>query len=262
MPILNLYNIEEFKIYLLVFARFSIVLFMVPIFGSRMLPNIVKAALAMVLSLLLYSVLPVDASMFPDTVIETGLLICFEVMIGLMIGTCVRLFFGAVQLAGQVIGFQMGFSMINVVDPQSGANVSIMEQIGYWVCLLVFMLFNGHHILLLSVIESFQLVPPGGLLLQRQLIDTLFDQGTALFILAVKIGAPIIAALLFTSVAFGLIGKFAPQMNIMIVAFPLKIFMGLLLFGLALETIKIITREYVTGLKELLLSLFFWAGGG
>ncbi|SLM29245.1 Flagellar biosynthetic protein fliR [Desulfamplus magnetovallimortis] len=262
MPILNLYNVEEFKVFLLVLARFSVVLFMLPIFGARTLPNMVKAALAMVLSLLLYSVVPVEPSIFPDTVIETGILIFFEIMIGLMLGTCIRLFLAAVQLSGQVIGFQMGFSMINVVDPQSGANVSIMEQIAYWVCLLVFLLFNGHYILLISVIESFELVPPGTFMLQRPLLDTLLNQGSQVFILGIKIGAPIIASLFFTSVSFGLIGKFAPQMNIMIVAFPMKIFVGLLLFGLALETIKIITREYIYGLKSLLLSLLFWAGGG
>ncbi|MBF0201799.1 MAG: flagellar biosynthetic protein FliR [Desulfamplus sp.] len=262
MPILNLYNLEEFKLYLLVLARFSTVLFMMPIFGSKMLPDMLKAALAMVLSLLFYSVVDIEPSLLPDTVLETVLLVIFEVMMGIMMGTCIRLFFGAVQLAGQIIGFQMGFSMINVVDPQSGANVSIMEQIGYWTCLLVFIILNGHHIILLCVIESFTLVPPGGFVLQREMVDTLLAQGSRLFILSIKIGAPIIASLLFTSVAFGLIGKFAPQMNIMIVAFPMKIVVGLVLFGLALEVVKIMTREYVSGLKSLLMSLFFWAGGG
>ena len=152
--------------------------------------------------------------------------------------------------------------MINVVDPSSGANVSIMEQIAYWACLLVFILLNGHYILLLSVIESFKLVPPGGLVLQKELLDTLFDQGSQLFVLAIKIGAPIIAALLFTSVAFGLTGKFAPQMNIMIVAMPLKIIVGLVLFSLALETIRLATKAYVMDLQKLMMSLFFWAGGG
>ena len=262
MPILNLYNVDEFKLYLLVLARFSVLLFMMPIFGTKMLPNMVKAAFAMVLSLLLYSVVQVDVSQFPDTVIGMGLLIFFELLMGLMMSTCLRLFFGAVQLSAQVIGFQMSFSMINVIDPQSGANVSIMEQIAYWACLLVFILLNGHYILLLSVIESFKLVPPGGLVLQKELLDTLFDQGSQLFVLAIKIGAPIIAALLFTSVAFGLTGKFAPQMNIMIVAMPLKIIVGLVLFSLALETIRLATKAYVMDLQKLMMSLFFWAGGG
>lgn len=262
MPILNLYNVDEFKVYLLVLARFSVVLFMLPIFSTKIVPRVVKTSLAMVLSLLLYSVVNVNSSMFPDTVIETGLLIMTELMTGLMLALCVRCFLGAIQFAGQVIGFQMGFSMINIMDPMTGANVSILEEIAYWTTLLVFLLFNGHHIMILCVIESFKILPPGIFVLQHVLLDKLTEQGTQLFILAIKIGAPVIAALLFTNVAFGLTGKFAPQMNIMIVAFPFQIFVGLMLFGFSLEIIKLFTRGYIGDIKALFLSLLFWASGG
>jgi flagellar biosynthetic protein FliR len=86
--------------------------------------------------------------------------------------------------------------------------------------------------------------------------------GADLFLLAVKIGAPVIASLAFVSVGFGLVSKFSPQMNVMIVAFPLKIVAGLVLFGLTLQIIVIATRGYVGGFKEVLMSLLFYAGGG
>ncbi|MFO7885853.1 MAG: flagellar biosynthetic protein FliR [Desulfobacteraceae bacterium] len=262
MEILNLIDPEGFKIYLLVLARMGFVLFMLPVFSSTMLPVLVKAGLAMVISILLYSVVDIDPSLFPETVVGTGLLFLTEAMIGIMLGLCVRTFLGSVQLAGQVIGFQMGFSMINVVDPQSGANVSIMEQIAYWVALLIFLLLNGHHIMLLSVIESFDLVPPGYFMMQQVMLDKILAIGGDMFVLAIKIGAPVIAALLFTSAAFGLTAKFSPQMNVMIVAFPLKIFVGLVMFGLSLDIILRILRDYVVDLKSVFLSLLFWAGGG
>jgi len=262
MPILNLYNVDEFKVYLLVLARFSILLFMFPIFSTQMVPRVVKTSLAMVLSLLLYSVVDVDSSMFPTTVIETGLLIVTELMTGLMISLCVRFFLGSIQFAGQIIGFQMGFSMVNIMDPLTGANLSVLEEIAYWMTLLVFLLFNGHHIMIRSVIESFKILPPGIFVLQHVLLDKLTEQGGQLFILAIKIGAPVIAALLFTNVAFGMTGKFAPQMNIMIVAFPFQISVGLMLFGFSLEVIKLVTMDYLSGMNALFLSLFFWASGG
>ncbi len=262
MPILNLYNVEEFKLYLLVLARFSVVLFMLPIFATKVVPRVVKTSLAMVLSLLLYSVVDIDSSIFPDTVIETGLLIFTEVMIGVMLSLCVRFFLGSIQFAGQIIGFQMGFSMVNVVDPLTGANVSILEEISYWMTLLLFLIFNGHHIVILCIIESFEIIPPGIFIFQQIVLEKLIEQGSQLFILAIKIGAPVIAALLFTNVAFGLTGKFAPQMNIMIVAFPFQILVGLMLFGFSLEIIKILTRDYIGSIKALFLSLFFWAAGG
>ncbi|MBF0233331.1 MAG: flagellar biosynthetic protein FliR [Desulfamplus sp.] len=262
MPILNLYNVDEFKVYLLVLARFSVVLFMLPIFATRVVPRVVKTSLSMVLSLLLYSVVNVDSSMFPETVIETGLLILTELMTGLMLALCVRFFLGSIQFAGQIIGFQMGFSMINIMDPITGANVSILEEIAYWNTLLVFLLFNGHHIMIRCVIESFEILPPGVFILQQALLEKLIEQGAELFILAIKIGAPVIAALWFTNVAFGLTGKFAPQMNIMLVAFPFQISVGLMLFGFSLEIIKLLTKDYVGSMKALFLSMFFWASGG
>jgi flagellar biosynthetic protein FliR len=152
--------------------------------------------------------------------------------------------------------------MINVVDPQSGANVSLMEQLTYWVAILVFLTMDGHHLMLMGLVESFDLVKPGAFVFQRIMVDKVLSMGAQMFVLAIKIGAPVIAALLFTSVAFGLMAKFSPQMNVMIVAFPLKIIVGLVLFGLSLEIIIIVTRSFVVELKALFLMLLLWMGGG
>ncbi|HKL00180.1 MAG TPA: flagellar biosynthetic protein FliR, partial [Desulfotignum sp.] len=83
-----------------------------------------------------------------------------------------------------------------------------------------------------------------------------------LFLLAIKIGAPVIAALMFVSAGFGLVAKFSPQMNVMIVAFPLKIIVGLFLFGLSLDIIAIIIRDFIPEFKKILLYLLFFMGGG
>ena len=262
MEILNIIDPVQFRTYLLVLLRVSIFLFMFPVFSSAVFPPTLKMGLAMVISLVFYSVVPVDLTRFPLDVISTGLLILAEVLVGLILGMCLRIFFGSVQLAGQVIGFQMGFAMINVVDPQTGANVSIMDQLGYWVCVVVFLILNGHHIILSAMINSFELVPLGGFVMQKILLVKLLDLAGGLFLVAIKIGAPVIAALFFVSVGFGLVSKFAPQMNVMIVAFPLKIVVGLFLFGLTLEIIVIVTKEYVDGFKKLLMYLLFYAGGG
>ena len=262
MEILNIIEPERFRIFLLVLMRVTIVLFMLPIFSTTIFPALTKMAFAMVLSLLLYSIVQIDISRFPMNAIDTGRLIIMELMIGLTLGLCVRLFFAIVQFAGQIVGFQMGFAMINVVDPQTGSNVSIMDQLGYWVCVLVFLTMNGHHIMFLSLIDSFSVVPIGFFMLQKVMMVKMLSLGADVFILGIKIGAPIIAALVLTSSAFGLVARFSPQMNVMIVAFPLKIIVGLLFFGLLLEIIIIFTREYIEGLKELLMGFLYYAGGG
>jgi flagellar biosynthetic protein FliR len=205
MEILNIIDPVQFRTYMLVLLRVSIFLLMFPIFSSDVFPTTLKMGFAMVISLLFYSVVPVDLTRFPLDAISTGLLILTEGMVGLTLGLCLRIFFGSVQLAGQVIGFQMGFAMINVVDPQSGANVSIMDQIGYWVCVVVFLILNGHHIIISALINSFELVPVGVFIMQKLLLVKLLDLAGGLFLVAIKIGAPVIAALFFVSVGFGLV---------------------------------------------------------
>ncbi len=262
MEMLNIIDPVQFRTFLLVLMRISIVLFMFPIFSSNILPSTLKTSLALVLSLLFYTVVPVDLDRFPMDVISTGLLIGMEAILGLTMGLCIRIFFASVQLAGQVIGFQIGFAMINVLDPQTGSNVSLMDQIGYWVCVVIFMLLDGHHMVISALIRSFELVPMGGAVLHNASLARMMELVADLFTLSIKIGAPVIAALLFVSVGFGLVSKFSPQMNVMIMAFPLKIAVGLALFGFTLQIIAICTREYVGGLKQLLLYLLYFSSGG
>jgi flagellar biosynthesis protein FliR len=262
MDILNVIDPVQFRTFLLVLIRVSIILFMFPVFSSQVFPNTLKMGFALVVSLLFYSVVNIDLSRFPMSVPATGLLIAAEAMIGLTLGLCLRIFFASVQLAGQIIGFQMGFAMINVVDPQTGANVSIMDQLGYWACVVIFLLLNGHHVMFMAMVDSFKLVPMGFFMMQDAMMVKFIELGSQLFLLAIKIGAPVIASLAFVSVGFGLVSKFSPQMNVMIVAFPLKIVAGLTLFGLSLQIINIVTKSYVSEFKELLMYFLFYVGGG
>ncbi len=262
MEILNIIDPVQFRTYMLVLLRISIVLFLLPIFSSNVFPVMLKMGFAMVISLVLYTVVHVDLGRFPMDVLSTGLLMGAEALIGLTLGLSLRIFFGSVQLAGQIIGFQMGFAMINVVDPQTGANVSIMDQLGYWVCVLVFMLSNGHHIMLMALVDSFDLVPLGFFMAQKVILAKMIELTGDLFLVAIKIGAPVMASLVFVNVGFGLISKFSPQMNVMIVAFPLQILGGLLMFGLSLQIVAIVVREYIKDFKELLMYFLFFIGGG
>lgn len=262
MEMLDIIDPVRLRIFMLVLARISIFLYLFPIFSSPVFPAQLKMGFALVLSLLFYSVVPVDVNRFPEDVISFGLMIVGEVLVGLTLGICLRMFFAGVQLAGQVIGFQIGFAMINVMDPQTGSNVSIMDQLGYWVCLIIFLVLNGHHIVIMSLIDSFDIVPIGGFVMHPALAVKILEIGGGIFVAAIKISAPVIGALTFVNVGFGLISKFSPQMNVMIVAFPVKIVVGLLLFGLTLQIIALFTRDYIEPFRRLMLSLLFYMGGG
>lgn len=252
---------ELFKLFLLVFIRVSVVLFLFPIFGTQMFPTLAKAGFAGLLTLGLLPVVKTAGYPFPDSAIEAGLLIGSEVIIGVILGMIIRMFFAAVQLAGQLISFQMGFAMINVLDPQTGSQVSILDQIGYWVVLLIFLLLNGHHLMISALADSFRIIDIGHIVLRTDIYRHVIDQSVAMFVLAVKIGAPGIVALLFVSAAFGLCAKFAPQMNILIAAFPVKIIVGLFFFGVTFQIILTATQTFVRYLLPQLLSMLRMLAG-
>ena len=261
MELLN-FSQDQLKIFILILIRVSVVLFFFPLFSSRMIPALVKVGLAMVLSFVFLPVVEVDPNLFPETLMDGAILAVSELMMGLILGLSVSLFFAAIQLAGQMVGFQMGFAIVNVLDPQSGTQVSIIDQIGYWVALLIFLALNGHHVLISALGESFRLMKLGSLTLESNLFTSVISMTADIFSIAVKIGAPAIAALLFTSTAFGISAKFAPQMNILIAAFPVKIIVGLIFFSLSLQIIAHISRSFISGFPRILLSMLAWMGGG
>ena len=261
MELLN-FSQDQFKIFILILVRVSVVLFFFPMFSSRMIPSLVKIGLALVLSLVFIPLVQIDPNRFPETPMDGVILGVSELIMGLILGLSVNLFFAAIQLAGKMVGFQMGFAIVNVLDPQSGMQVSIIDQIGYWVALLTFLGLNGHHVFISALGESFELVKIGSLALQPGIFRGVLSMAADIFSLAVKIGAPAFAALLFTSAAFGISAKFAPQMNILIAAFPVKIVVGLVFFSLSLQIIANISRSFINGFPRILMSLLVWMGGG
>lgn len=236
---------EEFKSFTLILLRVSVVLFMFPVFSGIMVPRSVKAGLSLMMTLLLFPIVDLNPGLFPNTALESATMILSELVLGMIIGLTVRLFLGAIQLGGQLIGFQMGFAIANVLDPETGSQGSILGQFGYWIAVLLFLVLNGHHILLQALANSFSIVPVGSLGLGEGIFRAIVDAAGEMFVMAVKVGAPAIAALLLTSAAFGIVAKVVPQVNVLIVAFPIKIAVGLFFFGVSIQLLLYFMRQYV-----------------
>ena len=238
--------------FLLVFLRISVILFLLPIFGSVSLPPVWKAGFSLLLALFLSQVLPDRPVVIPSG-LAMVLILGAEVVLGLALGLSVRIILASFQVAGQFIGFQMGFSIVNVIDPQSGTQSSIMAQFSYILGILIFLILNGHHYLLQALLRSFELVPPGGFSPSSSTYEKIFKLSSLMFLVAIKIAAPVMTALLLTTAALGLVSKTVPQINILIVGFPLNIGIGLLLFGISMGTLV----PYFSRLLEQLLPTLF-----
>lgn len=244
---------NDFKSFLLILTRVSVILFMFPFFNARVVPIMTKAGLALVLTVVLYPITPVVTEGFPGNGWEMVQLIMGEALIGIILGLLLQLFFEGVRMMGQLVGFQTGFAMSNILDPVSGNQVSIIANMAYWVALVIFLLLNGHHILLSALGDSFEIIRLGSVRIDHRVFQTMMDAASDMFRLALKIGSPAIAALLFTKVAFGLITKLMPQMNIMVVAFPIQIVIGLFFFGISLNVLLRYMGTYLGELNSSLL---------
>jgi len=244
MEILGI-SVDMFKSFLLVLLRVSVILFMMPIFGAKRIPNTIKAGVSFAFTLALLPVVAPDPAIFPASPWQFAYIVLCEFIVGLILGMVVNIFFMGVQMAGQMAGLQMGFAIATIFDPNSGIQSSMVSQLGYWVALIVFLVLNGHHFLLVAIQNSFDIIQFGQVSLQQDLYNPVLQLASQLFVIAVKIGAPTIAALIFVDVGFGLTAKMSPQMNILIVALPLKIAVGLIFFGLSLQLVLIFLKSYL-----------------
>ncbi len=226
---------ENFPLYALLLVRVGGLVFLMPVLGSRLVPVRIKAAATMVMALALLPAartLPAPSLNSPAEII---LNVFFEFLLGVTLGLVLRLVFAGVQLAGQMIGFQIGFGVASVIDPQTGVESLILSQLAYLVSLLIFLAIDGHHLVLKALGDSLQVLPLGAFRPDRQVVEVLLREAQVMFILSIKIVAPVMTVLFLVQVALGVISKIVPQMNVMIVSFPLTIAIGLAFFALSLE---------------------------
>jgi len=231
--------------FLLTLVRISLIVFLLPFFGGSTLPKTVKAALCLVLTLGLWPALSFSGAELPASPWNLLIIVLGELVLGLVLGLVVRIVFAAVQTAGHIIGFQMGFAMMNVVDPMTGATVTLTSQLLYLVSLLLFLSLNGHLYLLRGLTQSFELVPPGSLLLVPAVTDKVLAFSSQIFVLGIKIAAPVMAAEIMVTLSLGVVAKIAPQVNVLFVGFPLKIAIGFLFLGLLFMLLSEYLQEFI-----------------
>jgi flagellar biosynthetic protein FliR len=261
MPSTALWNwsLFQFQSYLLVLMRVAPVLFMMPVLSSRNLPNLLKIGLTLTVGLIFLPWVRIDPALLPTEPYSFAFFLTAELMIGFILALSVKIVLAGIQLGGELAGFQMGLSLANVVDPASQVNTPVISQFLYLMTLVLFLAVDGHHWFFQAVGQSFLLLAPGEIHLQPGIHrHFLFLMGN-LFVIAVKISAPVVAVLIFTQIALGILAKAVPQMNILMTSFPITIGLGLLFLGFSLDLVfpycEVLFQEAGKGLVSTLLPL-------
>lgn len=213
----------------LIMLRLTGLFLTAPFFGSRVIPKRIKAALAFLVTLILSPVVDGSNLELPMNILILLFNFLSELTIGLIFGFITILIFASIQLAGQMISMRMGLAMANIMDPMNGSSIAVIGQFKNVLATLLFLVINGHHQLLRALKYSFDVIPLAGLEVSDALFMKLLRIAGDLFPLAFQIALPIIAVLFLTDVAFGLVARTVPQMNVFVMGLPTKLLVGSLL---------------------------------
>jgi flagellar biosynthetic protein FliR len=238
--------------FLLIFARIAAFVSVIPFWGWRGIPVALRLYFAFVLAVILtfswegQVALPVhDPGLF--------ILLGKEILTGLILGFLVYLFLSAFLMAGQFMDHQAGLMMAGTFDPLFGGQVTILGQFFYFLAVVFYLSINGHHLLFLSLRESFTVIPLTGPFVSSPVIWQYLQTYSAVFLLAFQIAAPVIIVLWLLDIALGLLSKAVPQIHVFIVGLPLKVAFVLLIFlfllpligGVLGDVFEILARDFI-----------------
>jgi flagellar biosynthesis protein FliR len=226
----------EIQRFLLIFTRVASVLWLLPLFSSRAVSVPFKAGLSLLVAYLLFDSMGGDRSFSSDPYF-LFLFVMKEVFIGLAIGFTVRVLFMAVNVAGEIISIQSGFSFARFMDPLSMTQVTVIEQFQNLLAMMLFLATDAHHILIKAMVASFRDVPIGNITMQQSFFQYLIIITGRVFVTGFKIGAPVIVTLLFVELALGMLSRMIPQINIFIEGVPMKILITVVMLSFSLSVI-------------------------
>ena len=236
--------------FLLVTLRAGCLLYFCPPWDSRLIPMQVRVFSILGLSLALTPIVTPYLPPFPATWSAGALLVVREFLVGLGCGLVFRFLFAGVQMAANLVAIQMGFGMATLLDPQTQAQNTLLAEMLVLLATLIFLTMNGHHVLLRLLAWSYQEVPlETSISLPGALFTYVPSLGCLMYNLAVQLLAPVLALLFLTQLALGLVARAVPQIQVMLVGFPLTIALGLFFLSLTLMVAGPALMDHFVALK-------------
>jgi flagellar biosynthesis protein FliR len=226
-------SMSQVMSFVVVLFRVAGVMIFAPFYSSGAFPSQIKVIIPLVLAFTLAPMVPQGQlpADFGLAQVIPGVL--GEALIGMVLGLTASFIFGGLQLAGQIIGFQLGYSLVNVIDPQSAIETSVISILNNFIGLTLFLAINGHHWFIQAVSDSLQYLPVGGVHLKGPLVDEVLHLSSKMFMSGLRIAGPVVAVTAIADVVLGMIGRAAPQINILIVGMPVKTLVGLATLSIA-----------------------------
>lgn len=235
--------IDQAGALLLAFARVAGIFAAAPILSDQRVPLALKAGCSFLIALVVLPVIPISS--VPTHLLGFAFAAAKELVVGAALGFISGLVLVVVQMAGQLADFQAGFGFAGLVDPTFDYPPSIIGRFQYMLAWLVFLGLNGHHYLLGGVADSFRALPLAVCSVNPAVGEGVFELAARLFVITMKIAAPVIGAVFLADIAIGMVARTVPQMNILVLGFPVKMFLALLTVGISVPVMLPVVQRLV-----------------
>lgn len=252
--------LPHFHSFTTVLVRIAGIVAAIPILGSRNIPIQVKTGLIVTLGLIVSPLVSLQTALDSPVLLVGG--VAAEFLIGMVIGLAVRLLFAALEVAGEIVGTQMGFAVVQLLDPTTQQQAPLVGQYFLIITSLVFLMLNAHVVVIRTIVTSYELIPPFGAALPAYLAHDVLRLSQNALLIALKLSAPMVGVILIVNVTLALLGRAVAQMNVFVMSFPITIVMGLFIMGLALPySVSLMEAETETVI-DTILSLLYGLGHG
>ncbi len=254
------YGANALQMFLLVLLRASGFFLVAPFFSDRAIPNLVKVGFIVLLSGIMSSVINLPEFPATDSLWPLAGMAAKEILVGVIIGLVYRLLFMGVKTGGAILGYQMGFAMVQLPDVNGNDQLSVLGRYWFLIAMLIFFTIGGHHLVLKALADSYNVMPPGSIVANSSVGEMMIKYTAYVFVIAIKVAAPVMITLFLVDVSLGVIAKTMPTMNVFFVGFPIKIGAGLAVVALSLPLFAYVLEKVMLYLDSELRVIFLALG--
>lgn len=233
--IIDMYN--HIDIWLMIFCRILFALIFLPILVESKLPPILQGGISAILTTIVFFTIDIIPIQYTHTLIGFGMMLLKEIIIGLIIGFSVFIFFQVYYFVGNLLSTQGGIGMSTILDPVNGAQMPILGRLYYLGFCTIFMISGGFHWFISALIETFTHIPLGDGVIRPDLVYVVVEAVAIFWEISFKLAAPIIAVIFIIDCGLGILARTVPQMNMFVIGLPLKM---IVLFVMLIITVTLL----------------------
>ena len=241
----------QLELFVLILIRLASFVYAAPFFNTANVPNRFKIGFSLALSVIVYSLHP-DMAVQYDNIIDYCIIVVQELIVGILLGAVSSFAVQIIQFSGKIIDMDIGLSMAQIYDPTTRMQVGIMGNFYYYYMLMLLLILSGmHRFLIEAIVETYNVIPIGGVKFGAGLYTTVIQFMSDYFVIGFRIALPVFATMLLLNCILAILARIAPQMNMFVVGMQLKIFVGIFVIFFTISMLPAVSNIIFEEIKDL-----------